>query len=111
MFKQKLSRLTVIWIASAAPFAGAAAAQDTPAAASSPGPHRLQNRFDAANTSHDGHLTLSQAQAANMRRVARHFDDIDFGHKGYVTLDDIRQFTRARRTARAGQEPAANHNP
>ncbi|WP_428376985.1 hypothetical protein [Lichenicoccus sp.] len=92
------------------PLARTASAQDTPPAASSaavaptaPGAHRLQARFDAANTSHDGHLTLSQAQSGGMRMVGRHFDEIDVGHKGYVTLDDVRQFTQAQRAARHGQ--------
>ena len=83
--------------------ASAVRAQVGPAAAASPaapGKHRLQHRFDAANTTHDGHLTLSQAQQGGWRMVANHFDDIDIGHKGYVSLDDVRAYARARRATR-----------
>lgn len=101
--------MAAAWLAASVPLAANASAQDMPPAASAPavpGTHRLQTRFDAANTSHDGHLTLAQAQSGGMRMVARHFDAIDLGHKGYVTLDDVRQFTRARRAGRHAQAPA-----
>ena len=54
-------------------------------------------RFEAANTSHDGHLTKDQAQAAHMTATVRHFAAIDKEHKGYVTLDDLRAYTVAQR--------------
>ncbi len=82
------------------PPAAAPPAQD---AAAAPHPGRGQKmmaRFAAANTTHDGKLTLAQAQAG-MPMVARYFDQIDVQHHGYVTLDDIRAFWRARRAARA----------
>ena len=74
-------------------------------------PHRgrrtLAERFDAANTTHDGKLTLSQARAGHMNAVARDFDKIDKDKHGYVTIDDIRAFQKerreARRAARQGQ--------
>ena len=48
--------------------------------------HRFVDRFNAANTSHDGRLTLPQAQAAKMPWVARHFAAIDTQQKGYITM-------------------------
>ena len=85
-------------VAPAAPAATGSAA--TPAAR--PHHHRMtmQQRFDAANTSHDGKLTLEQAKAGHVTRVAEHFDAIDTGKKGYVTMDDIHAFNRAQRQAR-----------
>lgn len=59
----------------------------------------LQERFEAANTTHDGHLTLEQAQSG-MPSVAKNFDAIDKDKKGYVTLSDIHNYYAARRNAR-----------
>ncbi len=59
-----------------------------------------QARFDAANTTHDGHLTLEQARAGRMVAVARDFAAIDTTQKGYVTMDDIKAHRRAVRLAR-----------
>ena len=69
----------------------------------------MQQRFDAANTSKDGKLTLDQAKAANYRRVANNFDAIDTGKKGYVTVEDIRAYGRAQRAAHraTAAKPAA----
>ena len=62
--------------------------------------HRtLQERFDAANTTHDGHLTLEQARS-KMPAVARDFAAIDTDQKGYVTIDQIKAHSRAARAAR-----------
>ena len=72
----------------------------------SAGPSRrrvsLQARFDAANTTHDGHLTLEQAQAG-MPAVARNFAAIDTQNKGYVTIDEVRGYNQARRAERAAK--------
>lgn len=65
----------------------------------------LQQRFDAANTSHDGHLTKDQAAAANWSFVASNYAGIDKDKKGFVTVQDIRAFAKARRAARM-QKPA-----
>jgi len=73
-----------------------------PAAASQQHPHgSLRERFAAANSTHDGHLTLDQAQQG-MPMVARHFAAIDRDHRGYVTLRDIREYARTRRAERRG---------
>lgn len=103
--------------ASASP-TGPAASPSAPAATSStPGAARganrgrrggqtrqtLQQRFDTANTTHDGKLTLEQAKAGRMNRVANRFDAIDTGKKGYVTMADITTYNRAQRRARTTQ--------
>ena len=69
--------------------------------AGSPRPRRtLQDRFDNANTSHDGRLTLEQARAGHMNAVVRDFAQIDTGNRGYVTLDEIKAQRKAARQAR-----------
>jgi hypothetical protein len=60
----------------------------------------LQQRFDAANTTHDGHLTLDQATAAKWTYIVKHFTAIDAGKKGYVTVADIRAYAKAMHTAK-----------
>jgi hypothetical protein len=85
----------------AAPVGPAAASQQS----ASPGPYgrrpyreTLEQRFSAANTAHDGKLTLDQAKAG-LPYAARHFSDIDKDHHGYVTVKEIRAFAAARRLA------------
>jgi hypothetical protein len=70
-------------------------------------------RFAAANTTHDGHLTEAQAKKG-LPVVYRHFQDIDTAKKGYVTLADIRAYNHAQyvkrvaaRKAKAAAAPAA----
>jgi hypothetical protein len=46
-------------------------------------------KFYAANTTHDGHLTLAQAKAAGFQPIVAHFTDIDVAKHGYVTFYDI----------------------
>ncbi len=50
--------------------------------------HMLMD-FYAANTTHDGHLTLAQAKEADFKPVADHFSSIDVKKHGYVTFYDI----------------------
>jgi hypothetical protein len=74
----------------------------------------LRERFEAANTTHDGKLTQDQAQAAHMVGVVRHFSEIDADQKGYVTLQDIHAWMAAQRAARGGGQmptPAAPPPP
>ncbi len=82
----------------------AAAAPDERTSTPAVRPHHarrtLAQRFDAANTTHDGKLTLEQARAGRMVAVARDFDQIDKAKHGYVTLDDIKTFQTERRAAR-----------
>ena len=67
---------------------------------------RMRERFEAANTTRDGKLTLDQAKAANMVRIVRNFDAIDSQRRGYVTMEDIRTYSRAQRAARRAAQPA-----
>lgn len=52
-------------------------------------PGEFLTKFYAANTTHDGHLTLAQAKAAGLQPVVDHFTDIDVAKHGYVTFYDI----------------------
>jgi hypothetical protein len=52
-------------------------------------PGEMLDKFYAANTTHDGHLTLAQAKTADMKPVVEHFSEIDTKHRGYVTFYDI----------------------
>ncbi len=71
----------------------------------------LQERFDEANTTHDGHLTLEQARA-KMPSVARDFTAMDTEKKGYVTEEQIRDYRREKRAAtRAAKKAAAAAAP
>lgn len=56
---------------------------------------RLTQKFDQADTNHDGKLTLAEAKAG-MPRLAAHFDEIDTQHRGYITLDQIKQLAQSR---------------
>lgn len=53
------------------------------------GPEQMLMTFYAANTTHDGHLTLAQAKAADFKPVVDHFSQIDLKKHGYVTFYDI----------------------
>ncbi len=70
--------------------------------------HRFIERFQAANTTGDGQLTLVQAQAGHMPVIVRNFDAIDVQHKGYVTLQDIRAYRRQMRAMREGGDATSN---
>jgi hypothetical protein len=70
----------------------------------------MQQRFENANTTHDGHLTLDQAKAG-YPAVARHFTAIDQDKKGYVTAHDIRAYyktLRAHHQAASGARKTPN---
>jgi hypothetical protein len=66
----------------------------------------MPEHFEQANTTHDGHLTLDQAQTG-YKSVARHFDAIDQDKKGYITEDDIRAYNKAQRALH--HQSAATH--
>jgi hypothetical protein len=67
---------------------------------------KLSRRFSAANTTHDGHLTLDQARKAKWTQVVRHFGDIDGDKKGYVTEQEVGTAAAQARAAKAAQKAA-----
>lgn len=69
---------------------------------------RFRERFMAANTTHDGKLTLAQAQAANLTPVIRHFAEVDVQHKGYITLQDIRAYRQRMRATQGAAQPGVD---
>ncbi len=110
MSRRRVSAAIASLVIGLTPLAEPASAQDAASPGVQPaahGRHRLLDKFEAANTTHDGHLTLAQAQAGEMPMVARNFGAIDADHKGYITLEDIRAFRQARRAVRQGRAPAA----
>jgi len=66
------------------------------------GAHGPRARFEAANVTHDGRLTLQQAEAAGWKGVAKHFGEIDRDNKGYITMQDLHAWNATRHAARAG---------
>lgn len=74
----------------------------------------MQQHFDTANTTHDGHLTRAQAEAANWGYVTKHFDVMDTTHKGFVTVADVHAYgvaAHAARMQRKAATPAAASSP
>jgi hypothetical protein len=70
-----------------------------------------QQRFDAANTTHDGKLTKEQAQAAHMTSTVKNWDAIDKDKKGYVTMDDMKAYAAAQRAAHHNTGTATKKPP
>lgn len=60
---------------------------------------RMVERFNAADTNHDGKLSLDEAKAG-MPMLARNFDQIDTGHTGAVTLDQLNAYMKEHRGER-----------
>lgn len=83
----------------------------TSTAATTPAPTRekltLKQRFERANTTHDGRLTLEQARLG-YKSVAGAFDKIDATGKGFVTIEDIRAWRKAQQVARKAARTALN---
>jgi hypothetical protein len=93
--------------------APATPAPTTPAAKpAAPQHHHMtfNERFKAANTTNDGHLTLDQAKAAKWTYVERHFTAMDKDKKGYVTADDIHAYAHASH-ATTSSHPAKPKTP
>jgi hypothetical protein len=57
----------------------------------------MDQRFQQANVTHDGHLTEEQAQTG-YKSITRHFAAIDKDKKGYITEYDIRAYNKMQRT-------------
>ena len=82
-----------------------------PAAVEAPRPHTrmsLNDRFAAANTTDDGHLTMEQARTG-MPSVAKHFAAIDKQNKGFVTLDEIHAYYKEQRAAHRQTPPGSSN--
>ncbi len=100
-----------------APAAPAVATPAKPAAAKpavkpKPAVQTDDQRFEAANTTHDGKLTKDQATKAKWRTVTRAFTAIDKDKKGYVTLEDIKAYNASKKPAKpAAAKPAAAPKP
>lgn len=62
------------------------------------------DKFYAANTTHDGHLTLAQAKAAQLKPVVDHFAQIDTKNRGYVTFYDLQAWHLDRMAQRLEQK-------
>ncbi len=61
---------------------------------------KWEDKFAKADTAHNGHLTLQEAENG-YPTVARHFQEIDVDSKGYVTLNDIRAWHALRKASHA----------
>ncbi len=84
----------------------------SPSPASSPhagGAQKFGERFNAANTAGDGHLTRDQAEAGHLPFVVKHFAEIDTQNKGFVTLADIRSYRQRLRAERAPGDGPPGH--
>ena len=78
----------------------APATQATPATPATPAPKAgakpkapaltVKQRFEKANTSHDGKLPKAQATAAKWTAVSRDFVALDKDKKGYLTVDEVK---------------------
>lgn len=55
---------------------------------------RMADRFKAADTDHDGKLSLDEAKAG-MPMLARNFDQIDTAHTGSVTMEQLSAYMQA----------------
>lgn len=87
--------------------APAATTPASPAPAATPHARRtMEERFTAANTTHDGKLTLEQAKAGHLRAITRDFAMIDKAKRGYVTLDEIKAHQSEQRATRKATRDA-----
>ena len=71
-------------------------------ATSAENPKRIEKfteKFDAADSNHDGFLTRDEA-AKGLPRIAKHFDAIDTDHDGKLSLQEVAQFLAAKRKAK-----------
>jgi hypothetical protein len=68
---------------------------------------QLTERFNAADTDHDGKLTHEEAES-KMPRVAKNFDAIDVQQRDYVTVEQIESFTIQQMKKRRGRKAKAD---
>ena len=79
---------------------------DGSASTQGPAPHQ---KFENADSDHDGRLSRSEAQA--MPFVAKHFDAVDTNHDGYISRDELRaarEQMRAMRAQRSGGQSGSS---
>lgn len=60
---------------------------------------KLREAFDTADVEGRGSITLAQARAAGLGRIARDFAQIDSAGTGRITFDDYKRHLRARGAA------------
>src|ERR1700733_5207797 len=77
-----------------------------PVAAEHHGRRTAAEQFADANVTHDGHLTLDQANAG-YKSLAKSFNQIDVDHHGYITMDDIKAWRAAKKAKRLAARHAA----
>jgi hypothetical protein len=75
-------------------------------AAAHHGRRTAAEHFADANVTHDGHLTLDQANTG-YKSLAKSFTQIDVDHHGYITMDDIKAWRAAKKAARLAAKHAA----
>ncbi|HEX7112274.1 MAG TPA: EF-hand domain-containing protein [Mizugakiibacter sp.] len=60
---------------------------------------KAQQRFDAADTNHDGMISRDEAQQG-LPRIAQHFDDVDTNHDGQLSREELGAYLKSLRAAR-----------
>lgn len=60
---------------------------------------KLRQLFDTADVEDRGSITLAQARAAGLVRIAREFAQIDTAGTGRITFEDYKRHLRARGAA------------
>ena len=60
---------------------------------------KLRESFDLADVEGKGSITLAQARAAGLGKIAREFAQIDRAATGRITFDDYKRHLRARGAA------------
>ncbi len=96
------SRPKFVWVATLLATFCVAEVHAQDAAPSSEKPKSIEKfteKFDAADSNHDGFLTREEA-AKSMPRIAKNFDVIDTNHDGKLSPQEIAQFLAAKRRAR-----------
>ena len=82
------TRLNLLLAAALALSTSAVFAQDR-AAKAEKAKEKIEEKFKAADTNHDGKLSKDEAKAG-MPKVYEKFDDIDTGKTGFITLDQVK---------------------
>lgn len=61
---------------------------------------KLRSRFEAADSTGEGHISRAQAEAAGLGFIARHFDAIDRSGHGSVSWAQVRDYLKQRQASR-----------